>query len=94
MWSLKLLFDEYLEWGIEFSTSTCIYMYVLVKFTSTAVVKIIINASVYGYAMGGRGRRDIHVREIKKEGRKKQARSNKQSKATQHTQGNHFSKEK
>ena len=39
----------------------------------------------------------VHVREMKKEGRKKQARSNKQQgKATQHTQlqGSHFSKEK
>ena len=38
---------------------------------------------------------EIHVKEMKKEGRKKQARSYKrQSKATQHTQGSHFSKEK
>ena len=34
----------------------------------------------------------VHVREMKKEGKKKQARSNKQQgKATQHTQGSHFS---
>ena len=38
---------------------------------------------------------NVHVREKQKEGRKKQARSNKQQgKATQHTQSSHFSKEK
>ena len=37
----------------------------------------------------------VHVRKMKKEGMKKQARSNKQqSRETQHTQGSHFSKEK
>ena len=36
----------------------------------------------------------IHVREMKKEGRKKQARSYKQQGKMTHTQGSHFSKEK
>ena len=58
-------------------------------------------AASHSFLSGGRLWRNIifttfinmHVLEMKKEGRKKQARLNKQQgKATQHTQGSHFSK--